>query len=142
MSCVLCSADGWREVRALTQLAIHAPIWLDHAQPSVGVQAPRGTRRRDEVGVAGHQHRRIAAVASGELEQTSADGDIRLLLLPADVLAPAERTPDGARLELAEVHARSAGLEGREVRDVVRDRAGVLGLAIVRERREAQTPTA
>jgi len=138
MASVAGSPDGEGEVRTLAQLAIHAPIGLDDAQSLVGVQAPCGMHRRDPVGVAGHQHRRVAAVANKEFEQASADSDVSLLLLPADVLPPTERTPEGARLELAEVHAGSAGLEGGEVRDLVRDRARVLGLAMVRKRREVQ----
>jgi hypothetical protein len=83
--------------------------------------------------VSPHQHRRVAAVASKEFEQTSADGDVRLLLLPRAVATATQRADEGLRLELAEVYVDARRLQRREVGDLPGYGGGMAGLAMMRD---------
>ena len=133
MASVAGRTDSEREVRAAAQLAIHTPVGLDDTQYPVGVKALGSAQRRNEVGIAGHQNRRVAAIASKKLEQAGTDGDVRLLLLPRTVAAATHRTDEDLRLELAEMHVDTRRLQRREVGDLPSHSRRVVSLTMMRD---------
>ena len=136
MSSVARRPDDERPVGASAELAIDPSIGLEHDQPLGRVETSGRAHSRNEVGVAGDQHCGVALVATDELQKTSSDRHISLLLFPGIEPAMTQRTRATRSLELPEMDLNAGRLEGREVRDLPGDRAGVLRFAMVSHRRE------
>ena len=124
-------ADRHRTVGAAHQFPIRAAIRLEDDQPPRWVKPPRGAHGRHQIGIPGDEHGSVALGATDVLEEPRTDGDIGLLLLPADEAAPALGADQGLGLELAERNLHPSPLQLGEVGDLPRHRPRMPALTMV-----------